>query len=162
MPDVMVEFSGLRTVVEGEVSDQSDAESRALQSAGRRVEQGIAQIGIAVVYPETLRHAQFTRLKNQLAACTLKFAVVTEAGATGFAEGDVNGLCDVLRRAYDQLVQENVVSEAVAALEAGIEKFASTVTRRRGLAARLAETLGIRELPDPTDASDPQASEDTE
>lgn len=41
MPDVMVNFMGLRTVIEGEVSDQPDAKNRALKSAAKQVEDGI-------------------------------------------------------------------------------------------------------------------------
>lgn len=35
MPDVMVNFMGLRTVIEGEVSDQPEAKRKALESARR-------------------------------------------------------------------------------------------------------------------------------
>jgi hypothetical protein len=45
MPDIIVDFNGLRTVIEGEVADQADAQSRALAAARKRVETGIAHIG---------------------------------------------------------------------------------------------------------------------
>lgn len=147
MPDVLVDFSGLRTAIEGEVSDQPNAEARALDSARKRVEDGIAHIGIGVVYPSSLRQVAFADLKGQLSACALRIAVVTEAGETGFTEGSVDDLADILRRTFDQLVKEDVVAQAVAALEGGIEIFAGVVSSSSATVLRVADALGIRELP---------------
>lgn len=61
MPDVLVNFMGLRTVMEGEVDDQPDAKKRALESAKKRVEEGIAHIGVAVIYPAFLRRGTCRR-----------------------------------------------------------------------------------------------------
>lgn len=146
MPDVLVDFAGLRTAIEGEVADQPDSADKALASAARRVEQGIAQIGLAVIYQAELRQEDFATLKTRLAQLELRVAVVTEAGATGYAITTVDGLAEILRRALDQLVQENVVADAVAVLEAGIERFATAVTGTPAVVARLAEALGVREL----------------
>ncbi len=52
---------------------------------------------------------------------------------------------------FDQLVQENVVAQAVAVLEAGIEQFASAVGGAPAIVPRMAEALGIRELDDSED-----------
>jgi len=145
-PDVIVNFQGLRTALEGEVSDQPDASSRALDSARRRVEEGIAHIGVAIVYPAALRRVAFDSLKSQLENSLLGMAVVTEAEETGFTEATIDSLSGALRRAFDQLVQEDVVVRAVAALEAGVNGFAGVVKDRPGTAIRLAEILGIRKL----------------
>lgn len=146
-PDVIVSFHGLRTAIEGEVSDQPGADNRALQSARKRVEEGIAHIGVAIVYPARLRTMAFDDLKLQLEDSPLRMAVVTEAGETGFSEGDINSLAGALRRAFDQLVQEDVVVHAVAALQAGVDRFAGVLKDSPGTAIRLAEILGIRKLP---------------
>lgn len=148
MPDVMVSFQGLRTIIEGEVDDQPNAREKALASVSKRVEDGIAHIGIAVIYPAFLRGVIFTTLKNSLEACDLSIAVVTESERTHFVTGDVNYLENALRRAFEHLVQEDVVAKAVAALEAGIEKFARELSTRVGDVGRVAEALGIRELED--------------
>lgn len=146
-PDIIVNFHGLRTAIEGEVDDQSDADNRALESARGRVEEGIAHISVAIVYPARLRSVAFDDLKSQLEDSPLRMAVVTEAEETGFTEASIDSLAGALRRAFDQLVQEDVVARAVAALEAGIEEFASVLSDSPGTAVRLAEILGIRELP---------------
>jgi len=54
MPDVLVDFGGLRTAIEGEVADQADAAAKALASATGRVEQGIAQIGLVLCHTTDL------------------------------------------------------------------------------------------------------------
>jgi hypothetical protein len=147
MPDVMVDFSGLRTIIEGEVDDQPGAETRASVSAASRVETGIAHIGIAIVYPASLRSVPFEQLKDRVASCSLRIMVVTEAGTMGFVDGTVDELADILRHTFDQLVQEDVVARAVEALDAGIEQFSGVVSSNTGMVARVAGILGIRELP---------------
>jgi len=147
MPDVIVSFHGLRTAIEGEVSDRPEAQERAIHSARSRVEEGIAHVGIATVYPAQLRQTPFGELKNALAASRLQIAIVTESGGSGFVVGNVDYLESALRNAFEQLVQEDVVARAVAALDAGIEQFASTIAGKGGILGRVAETLGIRELP---------------
>jgi hypothetical protein len=67
MPDVIVSFNGLRTAIEGEVGDHADAHQLALASARQRVEEGIAHIGAAVVYPERLRKSDSAALREMLA-----------------------------------------------------------------------------------------------
>ncbi|MCK4284531.1 MAG: N-6 DNA methylase, partial [Candidatus Brocadiae bacterium] len=146
MVDVIVYYNGLRTAIEGEVADQPDAPGRALESARRRVEDGIAHIGVGVVYPESLRRVEFRELPRQLARCRLQIALVTEAGETGFAPGDVGYLETALRSAFERLVREDVVTKAVAILDAGVGGFASAVALRPGVMGRMIDRLGIRPL----------------
>lgn len=148
MPDVLVDFSGLRTAIEGEVADQPNAEPKALSSAKRRVEQGIAQIGMAVVYPAELRVADFSKAKTAMQHARFRVAVVTESGPTGFTECSIDELAGILRRTFDQLVKEDAVSQAVELIESGIERFASAVIALPALVPRMAEVLGIRDVSD--------------
>ncbi|MEK9138273.1 MAG: hypothetical protein AAB393_14200 [Bacteroidota bacterium] len=147
MPDVMVNFFGLRTAIEGEVDDQDDAAPKALASARKRVDQGIVHIAVAVVYPSSLRKHPFNRLKDELAKAELRIAVVTESGDKGYDQGNVDRLGEFLRRAFGELIQEDVVAQAVDELKQGIEKFVAVTERDAGTIARLAEVLGIQELP---------------
>jgi len=154
MPDVIVNFQGLRTVIEGEVDDQPNARDKAVASVGKRVEDGIAHIGVAVIYPAHLRKVVFTALKTSLSDCDLQIAIVTESEKTDFIRGDVNYLENALRRTFENLVKEDVVKNAVIALEAGIERFASVLSIRAGDVGRVAEALGIRELEEKTSGDD--------
>lgn len=148
MPDVLVTYRGLRTAIEGEIDDDAGAKERARESARGRVEEGIAHIGVAVVYPAYLRsETDFQRLAKQLGTGTLHMAIVTESECTGFIEGNVDTLESTLRHTFEHLVQEDVVARAVAALDAGIEQFAVVMAAKGGIVSRVADTLGIRELP---------------
>ncbi|MBI3871787.1 MAG: hypothetical protein HY304_01775 [candidate division Zixibacteria bacterium] len=106
MPDVLVDFNGLRTVIEGEIDTSPEAAERALASARRRVEEGIAHIAIGVLYPESLQAVGFRALKDELGACRLRMAIVTEATPTTpeFVAGTVDDLETALRLAFDQLI----------------------------------------------------------
>lgn len=147
IPDVIVTFRGLRTAIEGEVDDQHGADEKALASARKRVELGIAHIGVAIVYPAELRQADFSELKAKLATAKLGIAIVTESGSTGFVSGNSDYLESALRNAFEHLVREDIVTQAVEALDKGIEDFASRIVHKRGVVGRSAKVLGIRELP---------------
>src|SRR5690242_1902058 len=71
LPDVMMVFQGLRTVIEGKV-EAAAASDAVLGQAVERVEQGVAHIGIAVVYPSDLRKISFEKLPKALASAELR------------------------------------------------------------------------------------------
>jgi hypothetical protein len=140
MPDVIVHFQGLRMAIEGEV-EAPNARDKAIASAARRVETGVAHIGIGVVYPASLRTVEFEHLKEALAQARLEIAVATEAGSGGFTTGDVNYLERLLRSTFEQLVKEDVVAEAVALLDAAVDQFAAAALAYRGNWGRISLAL---------------------
>ncbi|MEO0067957.1 MAG: hypothetical protein ABIK23_02345 [candidate division WOR-3 bacterium] len=148
IPDVIVIFEGLRTAIEGEVSDQPNCEERALKSARERVAEGIAHIGIAVIYPAELRHYEFGGLKPAMARCALRISIVTESdeAVTRFVDGNIDDLASALRYTFNQLVREDVVAQAAAKIEAGINTFAGVMVLHQAELERLAQTLGIHEI----------------
>jgi hypothetical protein len=147
MPDVIVTFQGLRTIIEGKVEDQPGAGDTVLQQAKERVEEGISHIGIALLYPACLRQVAFEDLKGELARAALRMAVYSEAGGTGWREGDLDQLAELLRRTYGELVKEDVVAHAAAALREGVDAFGEALLGAPGSVERAAEALGIREGP---------------
>ncbi len=160
MPDVIVSFQGLRTVIEAEVGSTSNAREKAIASARKRVEEGIAHIGVAIVYPASLRDANMqaaTQLKNDLANASLAIAVVTEAGETDFVTGDVDYLATALNHAFEQLLREDVVARAVAALDVGINQFVNVILGKPGIVGRVADTMGIKALPQREKVSDEES-----
>jgi uncharacterized membrane protein (DUF441 family) len=147
MPDVLVNFNGLRTIIEGELGSRVGAHDRALASATKRVEEGIAHIGIAVVYPVFEGEMEFVTLKEQLIKAEMEISVITESRVSGFVKGNVDYLENALRMAFEELVREDIVAQAVAELDGGIERFAAAIVRQRGVIIRMSKTLGIHELP---------------
>ena len=143
MPDVLVDYQGLRLVIEGEIASRG-AKAKAEQSALRRVEEGIAHIGMALIYPAQLRNLgrNVGELKKTLSEAALEFAVITESEATQaqfafseqpekqmefvrFNRGDLNALVDELRRAYEQLLKDDVLERAAPALGNALGPFFS-------------------------------------
>jgi hypothetical protein len=159
VPDVMVIFRGLRTAIEGKVDDNPKAKDEVMQNIQHRIEQGIAHIGIAVLYPAYLRKMEFNLVKGELNKIKLQIAIYSEAGEQGWTDGDINYLGDMLRRTFDQLVKEDVVAQAVAALEAGVEVFAHAMSVAPAAIERSAELLGISEPP-AQGTSDSEVSEE--
>ena len=145
VPDVLVLFRWLRTVIEGKVGDHPTAAEDVLKDARGRVEQGIAHIGIAVLYPATLRQIPFPSVKSELGKTKLRIAICSEAGEQGWTDGDTNYLGAMLRRTFDQLIEEDVVTQAVSALDAGVEAFAQGISASPAAIERSAEVLGIGE-----------------
>jgi len=143
MPDVVVEFSGLRVMLEGKVGDTQQAHKKALGAARKRLEQGVAQIGVAVVYPASLRDA--SDVKTALSQSDFDIAVVTESQEVGYFKGNIDYLKSALTLAFEHLVKEDVVAKAVAALGAGINRFSDSVIGKSGVIQRLAETLDLIE-----------------
>jgi hypothetical protein len=146
MPDVIVNFQGLRTAIEGEIQ-AADARRKALNSAAHRVESGIAHIGTGVVYPSRLQTIEFSKLPRELERATLDIAVITEAGHSDFSSGNVDYLERILRSTFEQLVREDVVAESVSLLDAAVDRFADTVGSFRGIWGRITQEL-TGELPD--------------
>jgi hypothetical protein len=155
MPDVIVTYQGLRTAIEAEVRS-ANAEQKALDSASRRVAEGIAHIGIAIVYPEHLRDVDFAHLKQELGRVELAIAVSSEAGSTGYSMGNVAYLERALRSTFEQLVREDVVAEAVARLDAAVDKFAGAALSYPGIWGRISlllnDSLTNGDLPQLSDA----------
>lgn len=162
MPDVIVDFQGLRLAIEGEFASRTSHE-KASRSANQRVEDGIAHIGMALVYPSALREIGrgINELKKTLASARLEFAIITENEATPqeslfpvvvrapaqFAKGDLDDLAEGLRKSYERLIEDRVLERAVKFLGQGIEVFAGSLNPQPASTDRFASALGIRELP---------------
>jgi hypothetical protein len=147
MPDVIVLYQGLRTVIEGKVDDAPSAKEAVLKNARDRVDQGIAHIGVSVVYPSELRSVDFHSLKDTLKETKLQISTYSEAGTEGWTIGDPGYLGAMLRRTFEALVDDDVLNQAIEVLEQGIEIFAKASTAKPGTANRLAKALGIGEPP---------------
>ena len=167
MPDLLVvNYEGLRLAIEGEIASPS-AKKKAGRSALQRLEDGIAHIAMALVYPAHLRRMgrDAALLKKALSEEThLEFAVVTESEITEaqlsfpdqsekqvefarFLRGDLNGLLGELNRAYEQLAKDNVLERAAQAVDTAIGTFLNTIDITPAMTAQFAEILEIRPLP---------------
>jgi hypothetical protein len=160
MPDILVSFLGLRLVIEGEVEDTPGAGERALESARKRVEEGLAHISMAVVYPVFLRKLNdFSQLQKELETSQLKAAIVDESGETGYSLTEVSQLPNILNNTFDKLVREDVVARAVVILDEVVEKGAPVFAAIAGFPEAAARILGIRALPRRKKSTDDEEEE---
>ena len=147
MPDVLVEFQGLRTIIEGKVDDKPGAKENVHNDAYRRVSEGLAHIGIAVLYPAELRKAMSARhLCALIESKILQIEVITEFGSEGWTRARVADLGDILRRTFEQLAAQDLVSKTAASLEAAVSEFARSIIGKDAIIQRGAEILGIGEM----------------
>ena len=165
MPDVLVDYQGLRLVIEGEF-ESSAAKDKASHAGLNRVEEGIAHIAMALIYPASLRtpSTNIAQLKMTLAESTLDFAIITEgeaaqsqpafpelsemeAAVIPFERGSLDGLEDALRRAYERLIEDRVLERAIETLNNGIGTFLSCLKPQSAVTSRFASILEVRELP---------------
>lgn len=144
LPDVVVEFRGLRTVLEGKVNDSSSARQNVLSDAIKRVESGLALISVAVLYPKELRTAEgIDELKQAISEATLQFSVCTEDGAGDFLSGTVERLAEMLRRSFQDLLAQDAVSDAVRSINLAVDTFAGAMATVPAAVDRFADILGI-------------------
>ena len=142
-PDVMATMRGLRCAIEGKVADTQNATSIVVADAKKRLDQGVAHLAIAVVYPTPLRTTSFARLPYVLGAIILKFSVLTDSEQVIWHEGAVNEILAELRRAHDVIVRDDVLQQAVDTLNIGLAEVTSALVGSRGTCDRLIKLLGI-------------------
>lgn len=164
LPDVIVDLHGLRLVIECEFSAKplSAARQKALEKAQERVRQAVAHVGVAVLYPASLKSERFEALKERLARSELQYAVVTETGTTdprpqerlfrhepvppSYQDGDVEGLAQTLRRCYEQLVDERTLEEAVQLIRTRIAACVDALEIQPATSVRMGQCLGIPDI----------------
>lgn len=129
-PDVMTaHFWGVRTVIEGRIGRTGAVKSSLAEDSRKRIEEGIAPLTVAVAYPDGIHTAAtLDELEGDLEAAEVEINVFTEAGGQGWRPGDVDDLANLLRRAYEELVEENVVESSVDALDGAIDEFVENLS----------------------------------
>lgn len=146
MPDIMTaNYLGVRIVIEGRIGQNSTVRNSLEVDCQERVEEGIAPMAIAVAYPEGIQSASsLTSLEEEIIESEFELNVLTESGSSGWTQGDISRLAGLLRGGYSDLVQENVVDEAVETIESGIDGFVNELSSGQGLtgtAERLEEVV---------------------
>ena len=158
LPDVLVDFQGLRLVIEAEIGKTKDKQDRARKKAQERVDQGIAHVGVAVAYPKDISEVKdFSRLRAGLSRANLDFAIITEVTPkrvqgefwsspqqeAQFMTGTVADLADSLRRSYEQLVKDETLTKAVSQVAAAIDHFVFALGSQPATAERIAQIVGV-------------------
>ncbi len=148
MPDILVDFQGLRTIIEGKIYDSEHSREEVHKQTYKRVNEGLAHIGIAVLYPSNIRQGDtLSILSDLISRRMLEIQIITEAGAEEWSKCHLRDLGDILRRTFEQLAEEDIVGKTAAELDAGVTAFAQATAANTPLMKHCAEILGIWELP---------------
>jgi hypothetical protein len=143
-PDVLFELRGLRVVIEGKVEDVPTADQIVLGDARKRVQNGIAHMAAAVVYPLILRTTPTTQLLKVLETAELKYRIITETDeSSDWFEGKPAVLMEALRRAQEGLTKDDIVEKTAKSLSLGLQAVADLWIGQPGACDRLSGILGI-------------------
>jgi len=125
MPDIMTaNLLGVRVVIEGRIGQSPDVHRSLIEDCKERVAEGIAPMTVAVAYPESINQStSLGGLEDNIRNAEFNINVVTESSAGGWTSGDIGDLSDYLRSGYGDLVEENVVEEAVDTIDESIDGF---------------------------------------
>ncbi len=143
MPDVLIEVAGLKAIIEGEI-EHPGAERKALETARKRIEEGVGDIVVAVVYPKELAEVDdFQSIVSKMSKTPLKYQILTFLNLnSSWAQGEVAVLANTLRRTAQELSEDTVINEAVEIMWGGVDKFLQNF-KEEAILIRIAEVLGI-------------------
>jgi hypothetical protein len=142
-PDVMFLLNGVRVIIEGKYADTPDAETVVLGDAQRRVQSGLCQIAVALVYPDALRTIATAKLDKTLSASSLRILIVSETGQTAWSNATPSEILAALRRVHDALTKDDIVAESAKKLSVQIENIAALWAGQSATCDRLSDLLGM-------------------
>ena len=122
-PDVLISLEGVKVVLEGRTASQ---EAALMRDAEERVENGVADISIAVVYPKDLKVATGMADLARKIEATCYSGCIFYADSSGVAKMPFQGasldeLVQYINAAFRIRVQNDVVREKVAEISDTME-----------------------------------------
>lgn len=150
-PDVLVNLQGLKLVLEGRVASQRTSLFR---DAAERVESGVADISMAVLYPQDLQTAAGMRdLTRRIERARFSGGIFYPSSDgvtyTPFNDSGLDELIEAISTVFWLRVQNDVVREQVGNLQATIESVVNQAAATHvffgseALVQRLNQALGI-------------------
>lgn len=135
MPDIMTAtLLGVRIVIEGRIGQSPGVRRSLLEDCEERIAEGIAPMAVAVAYPKDINNASsLTGVEKNLEDAELQINVITEGVTGNWSKGDLDDLGDYLRGGYSDLVEENVVEDAVETIDESIDNFVHQLSSTEGL-----------------------------
>ena len=145
-PDLLLQVRGLRVVIEAKFADFPAAESVVLEDARKRVQNGVAHIAIAVIYPNSLRTTPAAKIIETLEDSKLRYQIVSETNESGeWFQGTPASLMASIRRVQQALAQDDIVERTAKQLSSQLETVSFLWKGQVGTCNRLAAILGLDE-----------------
>ena len=143
MPDITIKhYSGIQVIIEGKINSAANTSQILLDQVKERIEGRLAQICVAVLYPEDLRRASNTKeLREKIKNSNLSIRIISNINDSDWIETDINGLTDLLRRTYENLINDPLLTQSVEELKNAIESAANVFVRNQTIITRFYEIL---------------------
>jgi hypothetical protein len=149
-PDVLVDISGLQFIIEGRIINQR---TKLFSDTKRRLEEGMCQISLALLYPESLYNIPQISLENEIRATKfsgcLFFFSAGKLVENEFHDLPVDQIADIVRRSVFLLVRNDVLRTQIEAVEEAISNSVRIASksnlffRSEALLDRLEQALAI-------------------
>ncbi|RQV95237.1 hypothetical protein EH220_06465 [bacterium] len=145
LPDVLVSFLGLRFAIEGKFADHANARIEVQGQASSRVRSGISHIALGIIYPPRLREVAVGDLVSELRKESFEFCVWSEVDSdpSEWLRGSIEQVEDTLRRLYQALVEDDIVTRTVERIRFGTAELVDVIAEAPGPVGRIADLLGI-------------------
>lgn len=142
-PDVLINYRGLRIVIEGKYADVPNVENITEKQTQERVNLGVAHIAVAVVYPAETRTTPYHMLKKFLAVSSVRFCVVSEKGVGAWHEGGISSILGEIVRVREDIGKKDAVQLAAEELSGCLDGVARLITNVPVICEDLARVLGV-------------------
>jgi len=150
-PDVLVNLGGLKLILEGR---KANLRTMLYRDAENRIDEGLADFSIAVLYPEGLQTAgSMEELTAKIERARFDGAafLINEAGITRkeFSQSTLDELVQVINTVFRQRVHNDVVRQQVLSLEKTITDVVDRASKSDlffdsdALSNRLKQALGM-------------------
>ena len=142
MPDILIGvYEGIQINPEGKYDTRQGRKEVEEQCKGR-INDGIANMSIAVCYPPELANVKFQDLPKELEASEFAIKIFSVAGKnspvnnkewyedmskTGFEQSDIGGITKIIKNCHQELIVEDTVQKNVKLIEDAIEDCVSKV-----------------------------------
>jgi hypothetical protein len=147
-PDVALSsFRGMRVVIEGKWGDVQQAQNQVESDAKGRLDTGVAQLAIAVVYPKSLRDCDDANLAKTLGSVAFDFTVFSEAGQSPWRQGSAREILAELRRVHEGVCKQDAVEKAAIQLSNSLDGVAELLKHEPATCDRLSTLLGFSVQP---------------
>ena len=157
MPDILIGvYEGIIINPEGKYDTPQGRKEVERQCKGR-INDGIANMSIAVCYPPELANVKFQDLPKELEASEFAIKIFSVSGKNspgtmdwyndtsdeGFQNCSVNDLARVIKDAYNELISDKTIQNNVKLIDSTIDSCVEKLSNQTGAVARLEKIVTI-------------------
>ena len=151
MPDILIGvYEGIQINPEGKY-DTRQGRKEVEEQCKNRINDGVANMSIAVCYPPELANVKFQDLPKELEATEFAIKIFSVSGKNspgnldwsndmsdeGFQSCSVNDLARVIKEAYNELISDKTIDDNVKLIDSTVESCVEKLSNQTGATSRL-------------------------